>query len=144
MKILPLLIALTCFCDSALAGDLATPTPTPTVYPRLLGRPGSLLRQERFSRRNTREAASESRAQTRAREKADRRSTAATQAQAREAARARERAQREVTAENRTQAKEATPRATSDLMTRMGFSEQEISAQKARETTATPTPGPKQ
>ena len=52
--------------------------------------------------------------------------------------RVREQAQRKVEAEERAQAANATPHATSDLMSRMGFSAQEIAAQKAREQSLKP------
>ena len=75
------------------------------------------------------------------RAKADRRSAVAAQAETRAAARVREQreqAQRKVEAEERAQAANATPHATSDLMSRMGFSAQEIAAQKAREQSLKP------
>ena len=131
------LISLACFSHGALADEDATPTPTP-AYLNRLARPGSLRRQEQIERRSALKAQAESRAQTKAQTKADRRTTAAAQSQARAAGRAREQAQRQVAAEARRESANATPHATSDLMSRMGFSEKEIAAQKAREQPAKP------
>jgi hypothetical protein len=50
--------------------------------------------------------------------------------------RARAQAQRQVAAEARIETRNQIPRANSDLMSRMGFSEEEIAAQKAREQSA--------
>jgi hypothetical protein len=127
MKGIAIVISLACFCRGALADDQATPSPTP-VYLYRHARPGTLRRQEEIERRRELEAQA----------KADRRSTVAAQAEAREAARVREQAQRQVEAEARAQAANATPHATSDLMSRMGFSAQEIAAQKAREQSLKP------
>jgi hypothetical protein len=139
MKAIVMLSLFACLNHCVFADDQATPTPTPTpVYPRHFGRPGSMRRMERLERRRTREAESESRATARAQARANRRSTAAAQAQAKAAARAREQAQRDVEAEARQEAARETPHATSDLMKRMGFSEQEIAAQKAIEESAKP------
>ena len=110
--------------------------PTP-VYLNHLARPGSLRRAEQIDRQRALQAQSESIAQARAQAKANRRSTAATQAQSRPA-REREQAQRKVDAEARREASDEIPQPTSDLMKRMGFSEQEIAAQKAREHPAKP------
>ena len=137
MKIITIVISLACFSHGALADDLATPSPTP-VYLNHLGRPGSLRRHEQIDRRRAVQAESDSKAQARAQAKANRRSTATAQAQAREAARAREQAQRQVAAQNRIEARNEIRHPNSDLMTRMGFSEQEIAAQKARERSANP------
>jgi len=126
MKVISIVISLACFCRGALADDQATPSPTP-VYLYRPARPGALRHQEEIERR---------REETQA--KADRRSAVAAQAEARTAARAREQAQRKVEAEERAQAANATPHATSDLMSRMGFSAQEIAAQKAREQSLKP------
>ena len=127
MKVIAIVISLACFCRGALADDQATPSPTP-VYLYHLARPGTLRRQEEIARRRELEAQA----------KADRRSAMAAQAEARTAARVREQAQRMVEAEERAQAANATPHATSDLMSRMGFSAQEIAAQKAREQSLKP------
>ena len=137
MKVIAIVISLACFSHGALADDLATPSPTP-VYLNHLGRPGSLRRLEQVDRRRAVQAEFDSTAQARAHEKANRRTTAAARAQSRAAARAREQAQRQVAAEAHTEAANATPHATSDLMSRMGFSEQEITAQKAHEQSAKP------
>jgi hypothetical protein len=130
MKVIAIVISLACFCGGALADDQATPSPTP-VYLYRLARPGRLRHQEEIERRRELEAQA----------KADRRSAVAAQAEARAAARVREQreqAQRKVEAEERAQAANATPHATSDLMSRMGFSAQEIAAQKAREQSLKP------
>ena len=137
MKIIIIVISLACFSHGALADDQATPSPTP-VYLNRLARPGSLWRHEQITRSHALEAVAESNAQARAQAQANRQSTATAQAQAREAARAREQAQREVAAQNRIEARNQIPHPTSDVMSRMGFSEQEIAAQKAREHSANP------
>jgi hypothetical protein len=127
MKVITIVISLACFCRGALADDQATPSPTP-VYLYRPARPGALRHQEEIERRRELEAQA----------KADRRSAVAAQAEARAAARVREQAQRKVEAEERALAANATPHATSDLMSRMGFSAQEIAAQKAREQSLKP------
>ena len=127
MKVIAIVISLACFCRGALADDQATPSPTP-FYLYRPARPGTLRHQEEIERRRELEAQA----------KADRRSAVAAQAEARAAARVREQAQRKVEAEERAQAANATPHATSDLMSRMGFSAQEIAAQKAREQSLKP------
>jgi hypothetical protein len=137
MKIITIVISLVCFGHGALADDQATPSPTP-IYLNHLARPGSLRREEQIVRSRALQAEAESNAQARAQAKADRRSTATAQAQARESARVREQAQRQVAAQNRSEARNETPHPTSDLMSRIGFSEQEIAAQKAREHSANP------
>ena len=127
MNVIAIVILLACFCRGALADDQATPSPTP-VYLSRLARPGTLRRQEEIERRRVLEAQA----------KADRRSAVDAQAEARTAARVREQAQRQVEAEERALAANATPHATSDLMSRMGFSAPEIAAQKAREQSRKP------
>jgi hypothetical protein len=127
MKVIAIVISLACFCRGALADDVATPSPTP-VYPYRPARSARLRHQEEIERRRELEA------QT----KADQRTAVAAQAEARAAARAREQAQHQVQAEARAQAANAKPHATSDLMSRMGFSAQEIAAQKAREQSLKP------
>ena len=127
MKVIAIVISLACFCRGALADEEATPSPTP-VYLYHLARPGTLRRQEEIERRREVEAQA----------KADRRSAVDAQAEARTAARVREQAQRQVEAEERALAANATPHATSDLMSRMGFSAPEITAQKAREQSPKP------
>jgi hypothetical protein len=131
MKIL-IVISLAFFSHGVLADDQATPSPTP-VYLNRLAHPGSLRRHEQINRSHALQAVAESNAQARAQAQAKRQSSATAQAQAREAARAREQAQREVAAQNRIEARNQIPHPTSDVMSRMGFSEQEIAAQKARE-----------
>jgi hypothetical protein len=137
MKIIAVVISLACFSHRVLAADQATPSPTP-VYLKRLARPGSLRRHEQINRSRALQAAAESNAQARAQARANRQSTATAQAQAREAARAREQAQRQVAAQNRIEARNQIPHPTSEVMRRMGFSEQEITAQKAREHSANP------
>jgi len=133
MKIITLVIALICLSQAALADGLSTPTPSPSpAYVNPLGRRGGIRRTERAERRETYQSAANSRAQTRGQRKADR-AAAGTQAQA---ARAREQAQREVAAENRRETRDEKPHLTSDLMSRMGFSAQEVAEQKAREQSA--------
>jgi membrane protein involved in colicin uptake len=131
MKVIAIVILLACFCRGALADDQATPSPTP-VYLSRLARPSTLRRQEEIERRRVLEAQA----------KANRRSAVYAQAEARTAARVREQAQqqaqRQVEAEERAEAANATPHATSDLMSRMGFSAPEIAAQKAREQSLKP------
>jgi hypothetical protein len=137
MKVRAIVILLACFNHGVPAADEATPSPTP-VYLHHLARPGSPRRVEQVNRRRALQAQSESTAQARAQAKADRLSTAATQAQSKAATRAREQAQRQVDAQARRGAAKKTPHATSDMMKRMGFSEQEIAAQKAGEESANP------
>jgi hypothetical protein len=137
MKITIIVISLACCSHGALADDQATPSPTP-VYLNRPAHPGSLRRHEQINRSRELQAAADSNAQTRAQAKANRQTTATAQAQARETARAREQAQREVAAQNRVEARNQIPHPTSDVMSRMGFSEQEIAAQKAREHPANP------
>ena len=137
MKVIAILISLACFSQRALADDQSTPSPTP-VYLNHLARPGSVRRMEQLDRERALQAETDSNAQRKAQAKANRHSTSATQKQSRAAARTREQAQRQVDAEARSEARNETPHATSDLMSRMGFSEQEIAAQKAREQPAKP------
>ncbi len=132
MEVIAIVIALACISQSAFAEDEATPSPTPVFRNHLAG-PGSLRRMEQASRQRALATDSQSQAQIRQQKNAERRSTAAVKAQERQAARAREKAHREVAAQNRAETRAANPRPTSDLMSRMGFSEQEIAAQKARE-----------
>ena len=133
MKITTIVISVSFLSQAALADDLATPTPTPTPAPALyLGHPGRL----ETVRRHERLSAADSRAQQRAKQKADRAAAETAQAHAREAARAREHAQREVAAQNRRETRNEKPQLTSDLMSRMGFSEKQIAEQKAREQSA--------
>ena len=135
MKVTAIVILFACFAHGALADPDATPSPTPYINP--LVRPATLRRLERIDRTRALEAELESKAQARADAKADRRSAAVAHAQMREE-RAREQAQRQADAEARREEAHATPHATSDLMKRMGFSEEEVAAQKAREDSAKP------
>lgn len=148
MKLIVMIISLACLSHGALADDQASPTPTPTpAYLHHLARPGSPRRWEQINRRRDLDAESQSLAQKRAdaaATKASRRSTLSAQAQAREAARERERAQRQLDAAARLQSARAIPHPTSDLMKRMGFSEEEVAAQKAHEEEAAANPGSEQ
>jgi hypothetical protein len=135
MKITAILVLLACLSPVALADDLATPSPTP-VYIHPFTRRAAVRRAEQIDRRRIRQAETESRSQTRASAQASRHSASASLAQAREAARAREQAEREVAIQNRVEAARANSQPTSDLMSRMGFSEKEIAMQKAREQSA--------
>ena len=72
-------------------------------------------------------------AQSRAQAKANRHSTAEQKAEAKAVVRARAQAQRQVAAETRHETAKESPHTNSDLMSRMGFSDEEIAAQKARE-----------
>ena len=132
MKITAFVISLACFSHTALADDLATPSPTP-VFLNGLARPGSLRRQAEIDRSRALQSVAGSNAQAQAQAKANRRSAATARARERDAARVRQQAEREVAVENRTEGRNEVPHPTSDLMSRMGFSEQEIAAQKARE-----------
>lgn len=143
MKSLPIILLLVGLTHAALAIDEATPSPTPVYAPRY-GRPAPLRREARIERRNALQSESRTNARTKA---ADRRTNAKAKSQAKEAARAREQAQRQVAAESRRESATAQPRPTSDLMQRMGFSQEEIAAQKAREhppapAKSEPTPAP--
>jgi len=105
---------------------------------RHLARPGSVRRMEEVDRRRALEDQSQSRAARRAQTKADRLATSRAETDAKSAARERERAQRQVETEARVESAKATPRAPSELMKRMGFSEEEIAAQKRLEEPAKP------
>jgi len=141
MKVIATVSLLACMSHGVIADDQPTPTPTP-VYLRHLARPGSVRRMEQVDRKRALDAEVQSRVATRSQAKADRRSTATAQAQASAAARARERAQRQVDAEARLETAKQTPRATSDLMKRMGFSEQDVAGQKALEESSKPGANP--
>lgn len=133
MKIIITIIGLACLSPAALADDLVTPTPTPIIYLKPAGRPNTIRRLETLERRHERQAAFESKKEVRAQKRADRVAIATAEAQTRNAARAREKAQREVAAQARAQSATEKPHLTSDLMIRMGFSQEDIAAQKARE-----------
>ncbi|MEO5753175.1 MAG: hypothetical protein ABIR38_00520 [Chthoniobacterales bacterium] len=132
MKIAIITVSLVCLSQAVLADDLASPTPTatPAIF---LGRHGRVTAARREERRDERRSAVQAKAESRVKERADRVAKATAQAQARQAAREREQAQRVVAAQNRSQVRDEKPHLTSDLMTRMGFSEQQIATQKARE-----------
>ena len=146
MKIIAVASLFACLIQGALGDDQSTPTPTP-FYPRYVARPSSVRRMEQLDRWRTEEAQAASRVEARAQARASRRSTAA-EAQTRAAESARERAQHQVDAEARRETATETPHATSELMKRMGFSSQEIAAQKALEEPAkhgaSPSPAPAQ
>ena len=127
MKVIAIVISLACFCRGALADDQATPSPTP-VYLYRPARPGTLRRQEEIQRRRELEAQA----------KADRRSVWPLRRKLEQPPVSASKRQQKVQAEERAQAANATPHATSDLMSRMGFSAQEIAAQKAREQSLKP------
>lgn len=137
MKAIAIIIFLACFSHGVIADDQATPSPTP-VYLNHFAHPGSVRRVRQIDRQRALQAKAETNAEARAQAKADRHSTAATESQSKAATRAREQAQRKVDAEARLEAARKTPQPTSDLMKRMGFSEQETAAQKAREDSAKP------
>ena len=127
-----LLGSFVCVTDGALADDFATPTPTPAYLKPLPA--GPLRRAEWVDRRRAVQADAQSNAQARAQAKANRRaSTAAQKTDAKEAAHARAQAQRDLAAEARHESARETPHANSDLMARMGFSDEEVAAQKERE-----------
>jgi hypothetical protein len=127
-----LLASFVCFTRGALADDFATPTPTPAYLRPLPG--GPLRRAEWVDRNHAMQAEAQSNSQARTQAKANRRATAAAQkADTKEAAHARAQAQREVAAEARHESAKESPHTNSDLMARMGFSEEEVAAQKARE-----------
>ena len=132
MKLIGTVILLAFLSHGVLADDTPTPTPTP-VYPRHAARPGSPRRMEQLYRQRTVDTQSQSNATARAQAKANRLSAASAQSQAKATANAREQAQHQVDAEARRESAKAIPQATPDLMRRMGFSEQDIAAQKALE-----------
>ena len=131
MKITVIVISLACFSAGLLAAEEPSPSPTP-IFRHYAPRAGPVRRLNYIERRHeseTRAGASQAKAQT----QANRRSATAAQAQAKAADRARAQAQRQVSAEARIETRNQIPRPNSDLMSRMGFSEEEIAAQKARE-----------
>jgi len=132
MKLRAMVILLTCISYSVRADDQPTPSPTP-IYLHHLAPPGTLRRAEQLDRQHALQTESQTRAEAREQAKANRRLTAAAEAQARSVARDKERAQRQVDEEARREAAKATAKPTSELMKQMGFSEEEIAAQKARE-----------
>ncbi len=144
MKVLRALSLLVCLSYSAVAEDLNSPTPSPTPYVNPIPRTGPFWRREQYERRRALGNEVEANRDARAQARADRRATKKAEAEAKVAANARERAQRQVDKQSRLETTKATPHPTSDLMKRMGFSDQEIAAQKALEEPAKPevTPGP--
>ena len=134
MKILVIVISLACFSSGLLAAEEPSPSPTP-ISRRYTPRSGPVRRLNYFERKHESEARAEA-AQAKAQAKANHSSAASAQAQAKAADRARAQAQRQVAAEARIETRNQIPRANSDLMSRMGFSEEEIAAQKAREQSA--------
>ncbi|MBA3544204.1 MAG: hypothetical protein H0T83_07190 [Chthoniobacterales bacterium] len=136
MKRITIAISLACLSQAGLAQDLASPTPTATPYFSRPSHPITPRRRERIQRRSAAQPGADSKGQAKANKKGARVAAATAQAQARQAARAREQAQREVAAQNRNQTRSEKPQLTSELMSRMGFSEQQIAEQKAREQSA--------
>jgi hypothetical protein len=134
MKITIIVISLACCGPGLLAAEEPSPSPTP-IFRHHAPRPGPVRRLNYIERRHESEARAGA-AQAKAQAQANRRSAAAAQAQAKTADRARAQAQRQVTAEARVETRNQVPRANSDLMSRMGFSEEEIAAQKAHEQSA--------
>ena len=134
MKITVIVISLACFSPGLLAAEEPSPSPTP-IFRHHAPRPGPVRRRNYIERRNESEARAGA-AQAKAQAQASRSSDAAAEAQAKAADRARAQAQRQVAAEARNETRKQIPRANSDLMSRMGFSEEEIAAQKAREQSA--------
>ena len=134
MKITVIVISLACFSPGLLAAEEPSPSPTP-IFRHYAPRPGPVRRLNYFERRHESEARAGA-AQAKAQAQANRSSAAAAQAQAKSADRARAQAQRQLAAEARIETRKQIPCANSDLMSRMGFSEEEIAAQKAREQSA--------
>ena len=136
MKILVIVISLACLSPGLLAAEEPSPSPTP-ISRHYAPRPGPVRRLNYFERKHESEARVGT-AQAKAQAKANHSSAASAQAQAKAADRARAQAQRQVAAEARIETKKEIPHANSDLMSRMGFSEEEIAAEKAREQSAKP------
>jgi len=131
MKITVIVISLACFSPGLLAAEEPSPSPTP-IFRHHAPRPGPVRRMNYIERRRESEARAGA-AQAKAQAQANRRSAAAAEAQTKAADRARAQAQRQVAAEARIETRNQIPRTNSDLMSRMGFSEEEIAAEKARE-----------
>jgi hypothetical protein len=134
MKITVIVISLACFSPGLLAAEEPSPSPTP-IFRHNAPRPGPARRLNYIERRHESEARAGA-AQVKAQAQANRSSAATAQAQAKAADRTRAQAQRQVAAEARIETRNQIPRANSDLMSRMGFSEEEIAAQKASEQAA--------
>lgn len=135
MKLTAVVILFTCLSCAVRADDQATPTPTP-IYLHHLAPPGTVRRMEQLDRQHALEAETQTRAEARQQARTNRRLTAVAEAQAQAAAQAKERAQQQVDQEARRESAKATPKSNSDLMKQMGFSDQEVAAQKAREESA--------
>ena len=136
MKITAIAISLACLSPGLLAAEEPSPSPTP-IFRNYAPHSAQERRLNYFERKHESEARGET-AQAKAQARADRTSAAATQAQTKAANRARTQAQRQVATETRSETRKEIPRTNSDLMSRMGFSEEEIAAQKAREQPGTP------
>lgn len=134
MKITVIVISLACFSSGLLAAEEPSPSPTP-IFRHYAPRPGPVRRLNYIERRHESEPRTGA-SQAKAQAQANRRSAKAAQAQAKAADQARVQAQRQAAAEARIETRKQIPRANSDLMSRMGFSEEEIAAQKAREQSA--------
>jgi hypothetical protein len=134
MKISVIVISLACFSPGLLAAEEPSPSPTP-ILRHHAPRPGPVRRLNYIERRHEPEARTGA-AQAKAQSQANRSSAAAAQAQAKATDRARTQAQHQVAAKARVETRNQIHRANSDLMSRMGFSEEEIAAQKAREQSA--------
>ena len=134
MKITVIVISLACFGLGLLPAEEPSPSPTP-IFRHHAPRSGPVRRMNYIERRHESEARAGA-AQAKAQAQANRSSAAAAEAQAKAAERTRAQAQRQVAAEARIETRKQIPRANSDLMSRMGFSEEEIAAQKAREQSA--------
>ena len=136
MKVIAIVFSLACFSHGVLVAEEPSPSPTP-VFRHYAPHSGQERRLNYIERRHDSEARVQA-AQAKAQAQANRRSADAARVQVKTASRARAQAQRQVAVEARIEAKNATPRANSELMSRMGFSEQEIAAQKAREQSERP------
>jgi hypothetical protein len=134
MKITVIVISIACFSPGLLTAEDPSPSPTP-IFRHNAPRPGPARRLDYIERRHESEARAGA-VQAKTQAHANRSSAAAAQAQSKAADRTRAQAQRQVAAEVRIETRNQIPRANSDLMSRMGFSEEEIAAQKAREQSA--------
>lgn len=131
MKTIAFALTFAFLAHLAAGDDLENASPTPTPYqPYRLPRPADLRREQQIERNRELKAAAQTNAQARAEAKAERRSL---QAESREASKERDRAQKEVAAESRRESAQGAHRSNSDLMARMGFSPEEVAAEKAHE-----------
>ena len=135
MRITVIVIAFACLGPGLLTAEEPSPSPTP-ISRHHAPRSGPVRRLNYLERRRESEARAGA-AEAKAQAQASRSSAAAAQAQTKAADRAREQAERQLRAEARIETRNQIPRANSDLMSRMGFSQEEIAAQKAREQSAT-------